>query len=199
MTIKLIAALGNNEEQYRHTRHNVGFEWIDQLAEKYNASWQKSPHGKGTTSKITLESNSISLFKPGLLMNINGRPIADFARYFKIEPSEILLVYDDLDLKTGIIKCRKSEGHGGHNGVRDLGHHLDIKQILRLKIGIDRPTDKSKTSQYVLQKPNEQAYARINYAITNSIAHSNLLLSQKINAYCEQLAVANQQESSNGI
>ena len=200
MTLKLIAALGNNEEKYRKTRHNIGFEWLDRLAKKYDASWQQSSHGKGTVTKLTPEHHdSITLFKPGLLMNINGRPIADYARYFRIEPSQILLVYDDLDLQTGIIKCRRSAGHGGHNGVRDLGSHLDISQVLRLKIGIGRPTNKNMTSQYVLQDPNEQEYARINQAIESSIAHSNLILSQNINAYCEQLAIINQQEKSDGI
>lgn len=200
MAIKLITALGNNEEKYFHTRHNIGFRWLDQLAEMQNLTWQKSSHGKGMVGKINCNNQSaILLFKPGLLMNINGKPIADCARYFTIKSEEILLVYDDLDLEAGIIKCRRSVGHGGHNGVRDLANHIDISQTIRLKIGIGRPDSKLNTSQYVLQKPSPSDSKNIDHAIKNSLTHRNLLFSGQLNAYCEQLALINKMEKPNGI
>ena len=200
MAIKLITALGNNEEKYSQTRHNIGFHWLDQLAEMHNVNWQKSSHGKGMVGKINRgEQSAILLFRPGLLMNINGKPIADCARYFMVKPEEILLVYDDLDLEAGIIKCRKSTGHGGHNGVRDLANHIDISQTIRLKIGIGRPNSKLNTSQYVLQKPSPSDSENIDRAIKNSLAHRNLLFSGQLNAYYEQLALINKMEKPDGI
>ena len=136
MDIQMIAALGNNDEKYKETRHNIGFDWINRLARKHCATWQKSSHGIGQLAKCSPESGqTIILFKPGRLMNINGGPIASCAKYYQIPAENLLLVYDDLDLDTGIIKCRQSQGHGGHNGVRDLQQHLPIQSIMRLKIG----------------------------------------------------------------
>ena len=155
MNIKLITALGNNQTQYFKTRHNVGFWWIDELVQKHNLTWKTSDHAKGQITKFSHQEQTVILFKPGRLMNINGQPIANCAKYFKIPEQEILLVYDDLDLNPGIIKLKKSEGHGGHNGVRDLQQHINIKEILRLKIGIGRPQNKEDVSRYVLQKPSE--------------------------------------------
>lgn len=195
MNIRLITALGNNDPKYFKTRHNVGFWWIDQLAHQNNLDWQKSDHGTGSITKLMHEGKTIILFKPGLLMNINGQPIAKCAHYFKIPSNQILLIYDDLDLNVGIIKLKQSEGHGGHNGVRDLQQLINIKEILRLKIGIGKPKSKDQTSNYVLQKPSKSDEDILKKNITQSQENFQLLLSGNINKYQQYIAKINQGDS----
>ena len=195
MNIRLITALGNNDPKYFKTRHNVGFWWIDQLAHQHNLVWQKSDHGTGSITKLIHDGKTIILFKPGLLMNINGQPIAQCAHYFKIPSNQILLIYDDLDLNVGIMKLKHSEGHGGHNGVRNLQQHINIKEILRLKIGIGKPTTKEQTSDYVLQKPNEFDEDTLKKNITQSQKDFQLLLTGNVNTYQQHIAKINQGDS----
>lgn len=200
MNIQLIAALGNNDQKYDHTRHNIGFKWINQLANRNQLTWQKASFSTGQITKMTDASqNSIILFKPGLLMNINGEPIAKCAKYYKIPPENILLVYDDLDLGTGIVKLKKSSGHGGHNGIRDLQRYLDISRIVRLKIGINKPEYKDMTSRYVLQQPSANEAELLNKSINYSIDHIGLLFSNHDNEYYEKLANLNKKESQDGV
>ena len=200
MDIHLIAALGNNESKYDNTRHNIGFKWINQLANKNHLTWQKASFSKGIVTKIVgSDQKSIILFKPGRLMNINGESIAKCAQYYKISPENILLVYDDLDLDTGIIKLKKSSGHGGHNGIRDLQRYMDISRIMRLKIGIDKPQHKSMTSHYVLQQPSANEALLLDHSIDYSINHIDLLFDDHDNQYYEKLASLNKKESQDGV
>jgi len=197
MNLKLIAALGNNDQRYAHTRHNIGFDWIDLLADKHQLQWQSQ--GQGVASKLRWKTQTIILFKPGKLMNINGLPIAQCMQYFKIQPEETMLVYDDLDLDTGIIKLKKSSGHGGHNGIRSCQAHFDITQTLRLKIGIGKPLHKAATSSYVLQKPQADEQHLLQQRMQASIDDLPLLLDHATNRYQEQLAMRNKQENTNGL
>ena len=128
-------------------------------------------------------------------MNINGQPITQCAHYFKIPSNQILLAYDDLDLNVGIMKLKHSEGHGGHNGVRDLQRLMNIKEILRLKIGIGRPKTKDQTSSYVLQKPCQSEEDTLNKKIIQSQKDFHLLLSGNINTYQQCIAKINQGDS----
>lgn len=199
MKIKLIAALGNNDIRYENTRHNVGFHWIDQLAEEYNLNWRHSTHGEGAQTKLQIKADSTLLFKPGRLMNINGQPISECMNYYKIKPEELLLIYDDLDLPVGTIKLKKSTGHGGHNGVRNLQNYIDITVIRRLKIGIGKPEKKSQTSHYVLQRLPEEEQALITQSMTTAIKNIQLLLDNKDHQFQEKLTLSKKKEDENGV
>ena len=199
MKIKLIAALGNNDMRYEHTRHNIGFYWINELADAHNINWKHSTHGEGSITKLHKEAEAILLVKPGRLMNINGQPISECMNYYKISPEELLLVYDDLDLPAGTIKLKKSTGHGGHNGVRNLQNYIDITAIHRLKIGIGKPEKKSQTSNYVLQRPHAEEQALITQSIATSIKNMHLLLDNKNHQFQEQLTLSKKKEDENGI
>ena len=177
----------------------MGFWWIDRLADTFGAVWKKFDHGTGVLAKLPINGHSILLFKPGQLMNINGLPIAQCAHYFKIKPEEILLVYDDLDLPVGTIKLKYSDGHGGHNGVRNIQQHLDIKKILRLKIGIGRPEAKVQTSGYVLQQPSTTETSTLIMAMTKSVKSICHLLSGNIQKYQQDIAQINQGDKENGV
>lgn len=199
MSITFITALGNNEVQYRQTRHNIGFYWIDQLAAQHHVSWQRCSHAQGQIGKLIWQGRTVILFKPGLLMNINGRPIAQCLRYFKIPTEQCLLVYDDLDLAPGTIKLKKSVSHGGHNGVRDLLQYLDIQSLWRLKIGIGKPAHRSMTASYVLNRASPTEAESIQKKISWTIEHSNLLLDGLTERFQEQLATIHKQENNHGL
>ncbi len=185
--IKLITALGNNETRYNNTRHNVGFFWLDSLCAKLQLNWHKSHHGNGSIAKWQHNNESIVLFKPGLLMNINGKPIIECAKYHHIDPQQILIVYDELDLAVGQIKLKTDGGHGGHNGVRDFIQHGNQNHFYRLRIGIGRP-QYEEVSHYVLGKiPNEDK-SIINKGVELSIDKLNLLINDNEHQYHQELA-----------
>ena len=186
--IKLITGLGNYEEKYFNTRHNVGFMWLDHLAESHALTWHKNQHGTGLITKWTHQNEKIILFKPGLLMNINGGPIQQCAHYHRIEPENILVVYDELDLTVGQIKLKQNGGHNGHNGVRDIQHHLQNKNFYKLRIGIDRPSRES-VSNYVLGKPNATDTEKLKKTIAFSVKNLYYLLKNQENTYHQKLAL----------
>ncbi len=185
--IKLICALGNNDKRYHNTRHNIGFSWIDKLCVKWGLNWHKSQHGSGFITKWHHEDSPIVLFKPGLLMNINGQPIAQCAQYHHINPENILVVYDELDLKVGQIKLKTEGGHGGHNGIRNLIQHTKQNRFYRLRIGIGRP-EFEEVGHYVLGKIPPAEHAILDKTIDHSIATIEDLLSNRENQYHQTLA-----------
>lgn len=199
MSILFIAALGNNEPQYEKTRHNIGFDWLNQFADKHHVSWQRCSHAQGQIGKLSWKGHNVILFRPGLLMNINGRPIAQCLHYFKIKTEQALLVYDDLDLPPGTIKLKKSTGHGGHNGVRDLHSHINIQNLWRLKIGIGKPTHKSMTSSYVLHRASPEDESVMQEKIAWTISNADLLLDGMTQNFQEKLAHIHKQEDNHGI
>jgi len=158
--IKLIVGLGNPGQQYEKTRHNAGFLFLDYL---FSGSWLNESRFNGQTALVTIENTSVRLLKPMAFMNRSGQAVGNLARYHKIDPGEILVIHDELDFKTGVVKLKKGGGHAGHNGLRDIIAHLGSSDFYRLRIGIDRPGLSHQVSNYVLSEPNkienEQIYA----------------------------------------
>lgn len=150
--IKLIVGLGNPGQEYEKTRHNAGFLFLDYL---YSGSWLNEPRFNGQTAILKIGNEQIRLLKPMTFMNRSGQAVGNMARYYKVEPSEILVVHDELDFKAGRIKLKKGGGHAGHNGLRDIIAHLNSNDFYRLRIGIDRPSSSNQVANYVLSAPNK--------------------------------------------
>lgn len=134
----LIVGLGNPGQQYAFSRHNVGFIVVDELARSWNSTafqekWQAEyvslSHGR----------ESIHLVKPLTYMNLSGMAVSRFFRFFKLNPDQLLVIHDDLDMAPGRIKLVRGGGTGGHNGIKSLVETLGTKEFYRLKIGIGRP------------------------------------------------------------
>jgi len=149
MPIKAIIGLGNPGDNYRQTRHNVGFMIVDRLAqlcsithfrEKFCCLWEKKGYANQT----------IYLVKPQTYMNRSGKGIRPFLDYFKITPEEILIIHDDLDLPLGRIKLVREGGDGGHKGIQSIIKELKSRSFKRLKIGIGRPQKDESIEQFVL-------------------------------------------------
>ena len=135
--MRLFAGLGNPGAAYAANRHNVGFMAVDRIASRYGFSpWKKK--GPSLISEGQLESEKIILIKPQSFMNKSGLPIADIARFHKIDPNNVFVFHDELDLAAGKVRVKVVGGHGGHNGLRDIDRHLGLA-YWRVRIGIGRP------------------------------------------------------------
>jgi len=159
--IKLIVGLGNPGQQYQRTRHNAGFLLLDRVASFYGAHWQTGRDFQSLLSEFFLQGQKIVLQKPQLYMNKSGLPVASLAKYYKIQPEEILVVHDELDFDEGIVRLKKGGGHAGHNGLRNIILHLGSRDFYRLRVGIGRPVTQQKVADYVLSAPSRESEDKI--------------------------------------
>ena len=150
--IRLIVGLGNPGEKYAKTRHNAGYWWVDAIADAKRAAWKKETKFSGWTTRVEEGAVEFLLLKPSTYMNESGRSVSALMRFFKIEPAQLLVVHDELDLPPGVVKLKRGGGTGGHNGLSDIGDALDTKDFWRLRIGIGHPGDKDLVADYVLDK-----------------------------------------------
>lgn len=165
----LIAGLGNPGPQYEHTRHNVGFWWLDQLAHDLGATLKVDNKYHGQLAQCQLNEHKLHLLKPLQFMNRSGQSVAALANFFKIPPKNILIVHDELDLAVGVARLKRGGGHGGHNGLRDIIERTGSKDFLRCRLGIGHPGDSRQVSDYVLSKPSQSDRQRIVAAIDDSL------------------------------
>ena len=135
----MLVGLGNPGSKYEKTRHNIGFRFLDLFAKSEGLSFGSAPRFSAETATFTLNGEKVLLVKPQTFMNNSGESVAPLAKYYDIEPYNITVVYDDLDLPSGKIRIKHGGGHGGHNGLRSLNQHLPNADYTRVKIGIGRP------------------------------------------------------------
>lgn len=167
--ISLIVGLGNPGDKYKKTRHNAGFLFVDALALDKGAVFSFDTKFGADVSRIDLGGNVVHLLKPQTFMNKSGLSVAAYARYFQIPVEKILVVHDELDLEPGVLRLKKSGGHGGHNGLRDIFTQLGSKDFYRLRIGIGHPGDSRRVADYVLKPLDKGSEAEITDAISVGI------------------------------
>lgn len=164
--ISLVVGLGNPGSRYAETRHNAGFWFLDYLAGKYLLSFKSEPKFQAQAAVGTVAGRRVRFLRPDTFMNHSGHSVGPFARYFDIEPEEILLIHDELDLPPGVVRLKKGGGHGGHNGLRDSASHLGTADFVRLRVGIGHPGQSSEVVSYVLGKPSAEDRDKIVESIT---------------------------------
>ncbi|ELP6661307.1 aminoacyl-tRNA hydrolase [Escherichia coli] len=166
MTIKLIVGLANPGAEYAATRHNAGAWFVDLLAERLRAPLREEAKFFDYTSRVTLGGEDVRLLVPTTFMNLSGKAVAAMASFFRINPDEILVAHDELDLPPGVAKFKLGGGHGGHNGLKDIISKLgNNPNFHRLRIGIGHPGDKNKVVGFVLGKPPVSEQKLIDEAI----------------------------------
>ena len=155
MNIRVIVGLGNPGAQYARNRHNIGFQAIEQLALKLGATWQKKPLLELAEARVG--TGKLFLVKPLTFMNSSGAAVAPLMRFQKIDPGQLLVIHDDLDLPFGRLRIRTGGSSGGQNGVKDISEKLGTDQFMRLKLGIDRPPAQWSVINWVLSnfQPDE--------------------------------------------
>ncbi len=150
--MKLIIGLGNPGSQYELTRHNVGFRVVDRLAAQQRWTWER--RGRAMLANGNIGSEKVVLIKPLTFMNNSGEAVGELVRWYKVQPEDILVVYDELDLPVGKIRLRSNGSAGGHNGLSSIIHHLHTNLFPRLRVGIGRPdNNRMETVDYVLGVP----------------------------------------------
>lgn len=146
----IIAGLGNPDRQYEGTRHNVGFDVIDRLAEKYNISVDAKKH-RAYIGKGIIEGQKVILAKPQTYMNLSGESIRSILDYYKAdEEQELIVVYDDISLDVGQIRIRAKGSAGGHNGIKNIIAHLGHQVFPRIKVGVGEKPKGYDLADYVL-------------------------------------------------
>ena len=146
----LIAGLGNPDKKYEHTRHNVGFDVIDELAEKYNISISEKKH-KALLGKGVIEGQKVVLAKPQTYMNLSGESIVELVHYYKIDPeTEMIVIYDDISFAPGNLRIRQSGSAGGHNGIKNIIKCLGTQEFMRIKVGVGEKPKNWDLADFVL-------------------------------------------------
>ena len=152
--MQLLVGLGNPGDKYQDTRHNIGFRFLDVLANNEGLRFAAAPRFRVEICSWELDGEKVMLVKPQTFMNHSGEAVGQLARYYQVATSDIFVVYDDLDLPAGKLRIKKGGGHGGHNGLKSLNQHLDGVNYTRIKIGIGRP-EFGEVSPWVLGKASE--------------------------------------------
>ena len=160
----LIVGLGNPEEEYSKTRHNMGFNTINKIARKYGIEVNKSKY-EGLYDTTIIEGKKAILVKPQTYMNLSGNCVQEFANFYKIEPENIIVIYDDMDIVPGIVKIRKKGSAGGHNGMKSIIQRLGTEEFPRIRIGIGRPKLNGDEINYVIGAIPEEEIPKLEEGI----------------------------------
>ena len=167
--IRLVVGLGNPGLEYRDTRHNAGFWWLERLARQLGVIPARDSKFSGLVARTSLDRREVWLLEPTTFMNRSGQAVGALARFYKIAPEEILIVHDELDLPPGTARLK----HGGsatHNGLRDIVPALGSRDFWRLRLGIGHPGDRDAVIDYVLHPPRREEQSLIQEAIERSLA-----------------------------
>jgi PTH1 family peptidyl-tRNA hydrolase len=167
--MKLIVGLGNPGREYVATRHNAGTWWLSRLADQLGVALKAEPRFHGLCARIGQKESELWLLNPQTYMNASGRSVSALCRFYKIEPEQVLVVHDELDLPPGTSRLKLDGGLGGHNGLKDIAAHLATREFWRLRIGIGHPGDKNAVVGYVLQPPRKEESLLIEEAIDRSL------------------------------
>lgn len=151
----LIVGLGNPEKEYAKTRHNMGFDVINNLSNKYNIEVNKEKF-KALFGMGNIEGEKVILLKPQTYMNLSGEAIIECMNFYKIPCEDLLIIYDDIDTEPGKIRIRKKGSAGTHNGMKSVINHIQTEEFNRIRIGIGHPGENSDMVSYVIGKVPEE-------------------------------------------
>lgn len=195
--MKLIVGLGNPGEKYMGTRHNLGFETLDYFLKKYESvdksTWEESKKLKSLTKKIKIKDNDMLLAKPQTFMNNSGVAVGLLLSYFKIEPTNLVVIHDELDLPLGKIQIRYGGGTAGHNGLESIIKSVGTDKFIRIRMGVGKPMrvdgkwfdikNPRTIDNYVLQHFSESEYHDVKNMIKHVQKNLELLLSHGFDTF----------------
>lgn len=189
--LKLVVGLGNPGARYDGTRHNVGFVVLNKLAERAGTTFQKDGKWEGETARL----GSVLLLKPLTYMNESGRSVGSLCRFYRWQPEQVLVVFDDVALPLGTIRFKQNGSHGGHNGVRSLIDHFGSENFPRLKIGIEGSGGEALVGHVLGNfKPNEREL--VENTLATAADAVQLALSSGIESAANQFNVRKTQASN---
>lgn len=185
--LRLIVGLGNPGPDYSETRHNAGFWFCERLARELGVSFARESRYHGLVAKSRLAGADFWLLMPQTFMNRSGQSVQALAHFYRIEPAEMLVVHDELDIPPGQLRLKFGGGLGGHNGLKDITSHLGTQDYWRLRIGIGHPGDRNEVVNYVLKPPRKEEAGEIDTAIDRALLAWPLLAKSEYNAAMQKI------------
>lgn len=185
LELRLIVGLGNPGADYSETRHNAGFWFCERLARELGVTLSRESRFHGMAANARAEN--IWLLQPQTFMNRSGQSVAALLRFYRIEPAQMLVVHDELDLPPGQMRLKFGGGLGGHNGLKDITSHLGTQDYWRLRVGIGHPGDKNEVANYVLKPPRREEFEEIDAALDRALLAWPLLARADFNAATQKI------------
>lgn len=167
--LRLIIGLGNPGAEYAETRHNAGFWFCERLALELGASFSRESRYHGLMAKARVAGADMWLLMPQTFMNRSGQSVQALAHFYRVEPAEMLVVHDELDLPPGQMRLKFGGGLGGHNGLKDISSRLATQDYWRLRVGIGHPGDRNEVVNYVLKPPRREEREEIDAALDRAL------------------------------
>jgi PTH1 family peptidyl-tRNA hydrolase len=184
--VRIIVGLGNPEDRYERTLHNAGFWFADALARKFGGHFRYEKKFDAEICRVKIHGEDVWLVKPQSYMNHSGPPVRGMLEYYRLQPGELLVAHDEIDLPPGTVRIKEGGGHGGHNGIRDIISHCGA-DFLRLRLGVGHPGEKDKVTNYVLKPGSAEMESAIDRNIDDTIGVLPELVDGNINAAMKKL------------
>jgi PTH1 family peptidyl-tRNA hydrolase len=178
--VKAIVGLGNPGSQYKGTRHNVGFDVIDEIARRQSVGFESAP-AEALIAKWRRPEEAVLLVKPLTFMNLSGQAIGELARYFKIEVTDLIVVVDEVHLPLGKLRARKRGSAGGHNGLKSVIAHLG-DEFARLRLGVGRGEQQRDLADHVLSRFEKEEAAEVERMTTRAADAAEMFITSGIEA-----------------
>ena len=181
--MKLVAGLGNPGRQYQGTRHNLGFEVVDEVARRHALTFETAPADALQAKWRRAPGEApVLLVKPLTFMNLSGQAVGTLARFYKIAPADLLVVCDDVNLSLGRLRARGAGSEGGHNGLRSIAQHLGTADYPRLRVGVGRGDGRRDLADHVLARFEPDEKIRVDEAVTRAADAVELWLAEGLAA-----------------
>lgn len=166
--MKLVVGLGNPGKQYAMTKHNIGFMVIDAITDNVpHTPWKEEQNAE--VCSITVDGEKVLLVKPQTFMNASGESVGPLMRYYKISPSDVYCIYDDMDLPVGKLRIRPNGSSGGHNGIKSLISHMGTEDFPRFRVGIGRPLPQWSVIDHVLSPFSDEVQDKVDKGIKDTV------------------------------
>lgn len=178
--MKLIVGLGNPGQNYLHTRHNIGFDAIDKFCEQHNLKLLPSLKFKSLINTISLDDQKIIIAKPQTFINLSGVAVKSIIMYYKIDPENVIVINDDLDIAVGKIKIKHNGSSAGHNGIKNIIQELNSQNFIRIRIGIGKNKTNDELNNYVLAKFPDDEKILIDQAMQKACEAIKVILEQNV-------------------
>jgi PTH1 family peptidyl-tRNA hydrolase len=176
----VIAGLGNPDRKYARTRHNIGFDVVDALADRYHISISEKKY-KALCGTGVIEGQKVLLVKPQTYMNLSGESIAEAVNFYKLDPaSELIVIFDDISLEPGNIRIRKKGSAGGHNGIKNIIAMLGTQDFMRIKVGVGEKPKDGDLIAHVLGTMSKEDRAKAEDAIDDAVSAACLMLNGRV-------------------
>ena len=177
--MKIIAGLGNPTKEYVGTRHNIGFDGVTAIADKYRISVTEKAHN-ALVGKGIINGERVLLMKPQTYMNLSGEAIGDAMRFYKLDPEALIVIYDDINLDPGSIRVREGGSPAGHNGVENIIRHVGTDRFPRVRIGIGEKPKEWDLKDYVLGHFSKEDEPKMREALANAVTAVEMMVSGDI-------------------